>query len=426
VKKVIGWVRQNVLIVVFAAVILATLPAAAVVSVGWGKSIRQKQQAKADDMLRQVNGLRVSFALPPVSPGEPGVTLTAAPNPVLTDWFKTNKERIESQSAEVIKAAVEFNRRDHGPLINDLFPTPGKREMLPVRTLEFVDRIVGRPDRGIAGAYQRLFESAGAGPPADPQAVAEQIKALQARETERLLGTNPQRALTNEEQEEIAHRLVQARLATYQQSGRRLRFYGTPDAVDGRPSRLPDKPPGVAECFEWQWDYWLVADLLAAIRSANAADLAGNPVKRLESIVIVEPVVRRADSAFSVEPQGPTDPGPDPAAGLLEPLFLLSPSGRGAPNQLYDTRLARLRVVVSSARLPEFIDGLARTNFLTVTHLRLSEVDVWADLEQGYFYGPEHVVRAEFEIESLWLRAWTTPLMPKEIRDALGVPADAP
>lgn len=423
-KKAIAWIKQNVLVVTFSAVILATLPTAAVVSMGWSKSVRQKQQSKADDMLRQVNGLRVSYALPPAAPGESGVTLTASPNPVLTDWFKTNKDRIESQSAEVIKAAVEFNRRDHRPLINDLFPAPAQREMAPVRTIELAERMVGRPDRGIVGAYQRLFDAAGAGPPPDALAVAEQIKALQTRETERTLGTDPKRDLTDAEHEEIANRLVQARLASYQQAARRLRFYGTPDAVDGRPSALPTQPPSVAQCFEWQWDAWLVGDVLAAIRAANPAEVTTNPVKRLESIVIITPVIQKSAAGFAFEQPAAADPGPDPSSALFEPAFLLSPSGRGMPNQLYDTRSARVRIVVSSARLPEFLDALARTNFLTVTDLRLTEVDVWGDLDKGYFYGPEHVLRAEIEIESLWLRAWTTPLMPKEIRDALGVPAD--
>lgn len=423
-KKVLEWVKQNALIVVFGAIIVGTLPTAAVLSAGWSKSLRQRQQTRAEDMLRQVNGLRVSYSLPPLAPGQPGVTLTAAPNPVLTEWFKTNRERIESQSAEVIRAAVEFNRRDHRPLVEDLFPAPRQREMVPVRTLEFADRIVGRPDRGIQGAYARLFEWAGAGPPPEPQAVVEQIRALQTRETERILGVNPQRQLTAEEQEEITRRLVQARLATYQQAARRLRFYGTPDAVDGRPTRLPTQPPSVAECFEWQWNYWLVSDIVSAIRSMNEGDVANNPVKRLESIVIVTPVLRKAEVSFAFEAPGPRDPGPDPSASLIEPEYLLSPTGRGAPNQLYDTRLARVRMVVSSSRLPELFDALARTNFMTVTDLRLSEVDVWADLEQGYFYGPEHVLRAEFEVESLWLRDWVAPLMPREVREALGVPPE--
>ncbi len=423
-KKFIEWARQNVLIVVFVVVIVGTLPTAAVLSTSWSKSIRQRQQTRADDMLRQINGLRVSYTLPPAAPGQPGVTLTAAPNPLITEWFKTNRERIESQSAEVIRRAVEFNRRDHRPLVNDLFPAPAQREMVPVRTLEFAERIVGRPERGIAGAYELLFESAGAGPPPDAAGVAEQIKAFQTRETERILGPNPQRQLTQEEQEEIGRRLVQARLAIYQQTARRLRFYGTPDAVDGRPTRIPTQPPSVAECFEWQWNYWLVSDIVSALRSVNPADVASNPVKRLESIVVVTPVLRKAEVSFAFEAPGPRDPGPDPSAALLEPVFLLSPTGRGAPNQLYDTRLARVRVVVSSARLPELFDALARTNFMTVTDLRLSEVDVWNDLEQGYFYGPEHVLRAEFEVETLWLRDWVAPLMPREVREALGVPTE--
>jgi hypothetical protein len=51
---------------------------------------------------------------------------------------------------------------------------------------------------------------------------------------------------------------------------------------------------------------------------------------------------------------------------------------------------------------------------------------VKGDLERGYYYGPEHVVRATITIESVWLRNWVGPLMPASVKRSLGVPEPTP
>jgi hypothetical protein len=56
-----------------------------------------------------------------------------------------------------------------------------------------------------------------------------------------------------------------------------------------------------------------------------------------------------------------------------------------------------------------------------VTDLDLGEVDAWAALDEGYFYGDEHVVRVTLEVESIWLKSWLVPMMPEELRKALGM-----
>jgi hypothetical protein len=93
----------------------------------------------------------------------------------------------------------------------------------------------------------------------------------------------------------------------------------------------------------------------------------------------------------------------------------------GSWNKVYDVRRAEMVVVVSSARLNEFLAAIARTNFMTVTDMDLTKVDAWDALRQGYFYGDEHVVRARLTIESVWLRDWMTEFMPRSIRNALEI-----
>ena len=53
----------------------------------------------------------------------------------------------------------------------------------------------------------------------------------------------------------------------------------------------------------------------------------------------------------------------------------------------YDVRKAKLLLIVSSAKLPEFFDAVARTNFMTVTGIAMEKVDSWGELANGYYYG---------------------------------------
>ena len=77
---------------------------------------------------------------------------------------------------------------------------------------------------------------------------------------------------------------------------------------------------------------------------------------------------------------------------------------------------------VSCQDLPTFIDAIGKVNFMTVLDLDLQSVDIWEELQQGYYYGEDHVVRVSMTIETVWLRSWVAPLMPDPVKETLGVP----
>ena len=58
---------------------------------------------------------------------------------------------------------------------------------------------------------------------------------------------------------------------------------------------------------------------------------------------------------------------------------------------------------------------------MTVVDVDLTNVDVYDAIEQGYYYGDDHVVLAQLTIETAWLRSWTVDYMPQGIRDLLGI-----
>jgi hypothetical protein len=185
----------------------------------------------------------------------------------------------------------------------------------------------------------------------------------------------------------------------------------------------------VDTCYVWQCDYWTVQDILGAVKLANTG-AGGKPTMVPESVVKRIVSLRLAPPPWEAQPGGEesTSAPVDPKSALITPAFAGSVTGRvgGKANQLYDVRKARLSAVVSLQRLPQFFNAISKANFMTVTGINLRPVNMNDDLGTGYYYGPEAVVRADIEIECVWLRNWTAPLMPDEIKSDLGIAVEKP
>ena len=51
----------------------------------------------------------------------------------------------------------------------------------------------------------------------------------------------------------------------------------------------------------------------------------------------------------------------------------------------------------------------------------LTRVEPLVDLREGYDYGDDHVVKASFTLETIWLREWRKAAMPPKVQQALGM-----
>ncbi|MBL8965034.1 MAG: hypothetical protein KF787_11290 [Phycisphaeraceae bacterium] len=437
-SNAVSWIKGHLAVVSCSVVILVAVPVAWYFSSNWNKQIRQKQENAAKDKFNAVESAsRVTYRLPRLSADEPAVEVTSAPNSTLTEWFKAHREKIIAQAQGIVREAERMNRRGHVPLVEGLFPDAAG-QAAQVKALELAEKIVytGAP----TSAYPMLLRKIGAGTPPEPSSVAT-IVADERAKMEEQITAGTRRELTPDERDRVSKALVERRLAEYRARASEISVYATMEVfpAGGRglgsdvPRVMPAQPPALDECFMWQFDYWVVSDVLDAIALANT-DPDGRPspvdrsvAKRLERIETSDQWVmafaaRGSDSMG--ESVGTVDSGSPDA--LIEPKFSRSITGRwsGPGNAVYDVRNVAVTLVASSARLPELMDAFARTNFMTVTDLDLSEVDVWADLEQGYFYGSEHVIRAKFIVETIWLRSWTQPLMPARVRGYLGISSE--
>jgi hypothetical protein len=283
--------------------------------------------------------------------------------------------------------------------------------------------IIGK--EGKPSVYETLFATINAGPPADPAKAAAELGDFRTRELERIKAERGTDRLTPEEQEELQKKLARFRIGLYQRRANEISCYAGLDAVRGviPTGGIPSVPWEDYECLVYQWDYWTVADLVRAVGEANREGSAFMPlersvVKRIVSIEL-EPLPIWGDKPLSREewtpPAGASDQAP------LDPSYSITGRRSSKLNKLYDVRHADLTVIVDSSRLTDLVNAISRTNFMTVIGCKLSEVDAWKDLDEGYYYGPAHVVRAALKVETIWLRSWTVPLMPEEIKIKLGV-----
>jgi len=441
VGKILGWVKGNLLVVIFTVLTLLMLPGAFVASQQWNKKIQSTAKAEFDSLNRELDGAsKVTYSLPAVFEGEQTISETRAPNAAVTSFFQTKREDRTRQVSAVVESAVERNRGEHGVLLPELLPNqtdPRRRERL---SDDFARMLLGEGNQ--ASVYKRLLDRINAGEPVDPDEVAAVVGDYNQQETERMTSagasaTGSAPSLTAEQSTDLAERLVQRRLWVLNQRASDLSVFAKPEAIllpAGDPSVSQPPMAGVAkvpaeDLFRWQWDYWVVEDILGAVARANtdATGPTGVPdsvVKRIDRIVIQKPKFEAAggggedEEGDSGRSYGGSSSSATPGGGLWSG----SHTGRlGTSPEGMDVRMVRLELVVSTERLPRLFQALGEQNFMTVTSVKLQDYDAWEDLKKGYYYGPEHVSRAVIDVETVWLREWTKDAMPDELREKLGI-----
>ncbi len=452
-NKVMGFIKGNLVIVISVVLILVFLPVGYVFAGKWNAKVRaEANEAYTKEKRALTSAGSVTYALPAVLEGESDLSETRAPNTAVTRFYQQAKAQREQQVAEVVERGTEFNRGDHAPIVEGLLPRAEDQRALARLGRTMTEMIAGTP--ASPSVYERKLQRLNAGSPPDPADLATRLERERGDLQQQFQNANADGKMTEEQTKQLHDDMVARRLAEYVGRAKSLTFYCSPAAfVNGGPggeattvggdgySIVPATvwPPSridEAVVFTWLWDYWVIGDVLDAAALANTSAASGAmaipdaPVKRIELIRVsaLKPAAPAGTDDDSYGRTVRTDPGGRRGGGGATPSEQGSITGRtgGQATSPYDIRTVKLVAVVSSKDLPRFIDALGRTNYMTVTDLDLSEVDVWADLQQGYYYGDEHVVRVSMEIESVWLRSWLTPLMPDSIKTSLGVPLTKP
>lgn len=443
-KPVLAWVKSNLVIVICSLVIVAVLPACWFGSDMWGKKILAARQKEADAQLSKMKAQKVTYTIPGYLPGDAGLSLNTEPNSAITAYVKQQRDAVKAKADALVQKADNFNkgvgpdaagvgRSEHVPLVAGLFPKAEGDFEKKADALE--DKLLGK--NGQENPYVKLLQGIRAGGAADVALIRDDVMTVQQRETEKI--TTVKRELKPEEAEQVRKAMSERRMAKLQGHAQGLSVFATMDnlprqgtsAIPRGSSIDPAALKSPTRLFLYQWDYWALSDLLSAVRVANTGpdgklwNVDRAPVKRIVSIEL-DPIESLVPSEEGMGREGTSPDGMvAAAAGDAGGLVAVDPSvsitGRvmGPSNKLYDLRTGVMVVIVDSARVNELLTAIPRTNFLSVTKLDLADVDPWADMRQGYYYGESHVVRATIRFEGVWLRSWMEPLMPAEVKKVL-------
>jgi hypothetical protein len=446
VKGIIGWVKKNLIVVISVVLILVFLPVGWVFSSGWNKSIKDKATtAYNQEKTALTKAGSVSYGLPGVLQGEESLSESRPPNTSVTSFYQTEKQKRLDQVKEVVARGTDFNKRNHTELVPGLLPAPQSDFLRRQLGIEMAEMIAGTRDSAgnqiRPSIYDTMLRRLNAGMPPGPDEVGATLAEYKSTLEQRFTGSSTDGRLTEAQTAEIAKSMVTRRLGEYAGKANSLAFYASPEAIRGSENQteagwssiLRTVPASTlineADAFVWLWDYWVVSDVLDAVALANSNPQTGSmtvpsaPVKRVDRLRISEVKLPAAASGSEEDLSGGFGGGADTAdAGVAGPATHTGRAG-GTADSPYDLRTVELTVVASSKDLPRLIDALGRINNMTVVDVDLQPVDVWAELAQGFFYGADHVVRATLTIETVWLRSWTSPLMPDRVRTAFGLPA---
>lgn len=458
-SKIIGFIKANLIVVISVLLIFVFIPTGYFFANGWNKKVHDAANAAYNDEKQTLtsNG-SITYSLLAVLEGEADLSESRAPNTAVTRFYQARKAEREEQVQEVVERGTAFNQGDHIELVPGILPQAADNKTQKRLGREMAEAIAGTEAN--PSVYQRKLQRLNAGSPPKADTLAATLSDVKNEQQKIFENSNADGKMTVAQAELLEEKLISHRLGEYIGRSKALTFYCSTDAFvngDAKPmttgrssfgsaskdgfSVIPSEVPPLstideAVVFNWLWDFWVISDVLDAAAMANTSVESGAmaipsaPIKSIESI--------RISQIKKVDAEAPSDDASSGGGGR----FRSSPGGSntkdddekqatftgrtgGESNSAFDLRTIEVVVVASSQDLPRFIDAVGKTNYMTVTDVDLEQVDVWSDLEQGFYYGDDHVVRAKLTIESVWLRSWMTPIMPDPIKLALGVPVIA-
>ncbi|MFW5652405.1 MAG: hypothetical protein ACOC0P_00015 [Planctomycetota bacterium] len=452
---VLNWIKANWLIVLFAVLMLVSLPAFFFVGESMKSKNREAIASRIQDQERRLSQVEtVNVEIQPLVPGSETFSERLPITQNVVNQFREIREIIKQDADSIESHALAINDRSDDLLVAGLFPD------LPPEAVALKFRIYD----AAVDAHELMLFQIDAGSPPPPREVYLQVAEFERTYRRSQLNAEPGQTLTASETEKLEKAKTEARMQMYEQAAADLGVYASIDVFNLDEWSSSQGEPSSERMWDWQHTKWLHEDIINAVRKANTGTdgellsviaRGGRPgavVKRIESIM-AEPIAQRRRAAAASDfgeggrgevlmgRGGPMTRGgqrlpsrggggggaaPATPSNLDDPTqmissdFSASVTGR-VSNALFDVRNVTMTAIVDSTRIPVLMDAISSTNFMSVTGSRIEQVDPYMDLQEGYLYGNDPVVRLTLDIETLWLRSWTTELMPYDVQVMLGI-----
>jgi hypothetical protein len=470
-KGALVWMRANLITV--ASAVVAVVAIAAMVWFYMQGSALQQQMAERTSELDSVEQLmNQGGTLPAASVGgEEREFNRQTFKQVDVEQLKRIYSGLNEQYEQMYSAAEQHNRQGHQQLMPNLFPDASESMRFNAR------------DRYLS-AFRWMLQSSGetqdrlglprlnAGPPISQQQLQMALQRVRPSSgtdnSAQQANLTPQQRQQREQkqQQELLERRKDAYVRALRNHAAGIDLYAYTQAglfsemfpFHARAWPASGDQPSMVQLWERQLELWIQQDIAQAIANMNAdaESVLDAPVKRLVRMQVVPGYVG-LHTGGAVGGDGGSSGGNDliigsgsgggsgsgassggvpsqwrggypvPDSDLLGEEdgptpnnFLVTPSGR-ISNPIYDVRHAIVTVVLNYEQLPDFMNELSRTNFMTVLQTQIQDVDEYQALQRGYVYTGGDAVRARLVVETIWLRSWTKDLMPQVTKQYLGI-----
>jgi len=326
------------------------------------------------------------------------VMLEGFPNRTAITKAKELQEELAREKSSVLAAAEQANKQDHEVLVPGALPEPkGSTELF------FRDVYL----RTIAGLPQRM----NAGHPPTETEVKTVSDTLWKNEYEpKILMKNNQPDPESRTSVENAFKLDTLGLAEREKRKRasEISLYLASDGLQAMPDITPTATSSsltAKRLWYAQLSLWVQQDVIRSVSAINAGkNVLEAPVKQWVKFEMDAMPYRLAPGAAA---------GSTPAG----PVFNESWTGRVC-NPLYDVVKFKFTADVATDEIPRFLQELGRGRFITPLNVDISAIDtnILAASPNNMIYGNDPVARVVVRCEALFLRSWTLPLMPTEVK----------
>jgi hypothetical protein len=424
--------KKNIVTIVCGVIVLLAIVAIFYPISGYYEELRQKAEARRG-VYQALKGLtEKQRSLPIIELGttSQAAPLTMFPTPAVAEKGQRVVELVKSEAANMFDVAVKMNQRP--PLVPGALP-----DGPPIASINFRNKYLQRFD-AITPEHrsQSLVAHMNAGSPPSDTSIAEK-RVVRETEIKSKIVLNQQGQAINATQVQQELDSVLPTLARNMQleAAKKCTVYIDPPqqgtaiapALDPHPMLLQHGgggggmgAPEPTIIFNAQVGLWIQEDVVLAIAAANkgAANVMESAVKRLVKIDLPDEMFRPLQaSPDGMMPTANADP-----TQAMQPNYLLSPTGR-VSNGVYDVVPFTLKMDVDAERLPMVLQELSRNRFITVLSVNIATAPVDKALLEaaGYLYGDKPAIQVELTCEALLLRKWTEPLMPKIVKQMLGI-----
>lgn len=419
-KAILNWTKSNPVIIICAVTFVCSLGLVGYVMSAGGDFTESMK--KVNGQINELKSLMLqNVQIPPEKPdGLPRFPKITVNQHAIND-LRDAYTKMNGEYEGIFKFSIQHNQAQHLEMIEGIFPDPGFVAARPFDAKERYRlslREVFEPFSPTAG-----YPQIDAKPPISAQEINAALDRVEKDYLEgNFLPPKTRAQLTPQEAERLKELQARKHIDVLLSHAKSTHIYAQTDpGLPGFPFEIlswsaesMSRPPSNIEIWDGQMALWIQQDICRAIQIANkvetpASNVMNAPVKQLIS-VRVDPkyIGLTKDDALDVARRIPDD-------------FSLSMSGRYC-NPLYDVRHVYVSLIVDSKRMPEFFNALSQVNFMTVIGMKVTDVDEYEMVRQGYVFGPVDCVKLDMQIESIWLREWTMKLMPKDKKIELGIP----